>query len=216
MIEAIVVCVDYDDYLAETLPYVREAVDRLLVVSASRDSDTPRVCENLNVECLTTDAFFDDGAVFWKGRAINAGLRCLSRSDWILHLDADIAMMHPLNCDGLDPHCLYTAPRLPVLGREEWRAIQRGAFITTREPKKMYYKRGNLLPCGYFQLWNVRQNPFWYDERSKDASKSDWAFNENFPPERRRILDDIAVYHLEMPGDNIKANWQGRRTPRFC
>ncbi|MBO0951208.1 hypothetical protein [Fibrella forsythiae] len=89
-IEAVTVCVNYADFLVQILPHIRGLFDRLVVVTTPADRYTQQVCEYYRVECIQTDAFYDDGAVFNKAKGINAGLARLEMDGWVVHLDSDI------------------------------------------------------------------------------------------------------------------------------
>src|ERR1700758_5305210 len=92
-LQCVSVCVNYDDFLAETLPQNRRHFDRMVVVTAPEDLATQRVCEYWDVDVVLTDAFQSRWGEFHKAKGINAGLKVLDlRLGWILHLDADIAL----------------------------------------------------------------------------------------------------------------------------
>src|SRR5690348_8821234 len=91
-IECVVVSVNYGDFLAHTLPYNKHLFNKMVVVTSAVDSRTRRVWDFHNVECQTTDEFYADGGPFNKGRGINVGLRALARTDWLVHMDADIVL----------------------------------------------------------------------------------------------------------------------------
>jgi hypothetical protein len=124
-IEAVVTCVDYADFLAETLPHNRVLFDKLVVVTSPEDKATQRICEFWHVECVRTDAFRSRWGEFCKGAAINEGLAGLAKSEWLVHMDADI-LLPPLtralleNAD-LDSECIYGIDRHMVRGYTPWR-----------------------------------------------------------------------------------------------
>src|ERR1035437_6127938 len=74
-LKGIIVCVDYADVLAWTLPHNIRQFDELLVVTTGRDLHTRRLCEHLGVRRIETDVFYKGGVPFNKGAGINAGLR---------------------------------------------------------------------------------------------------------------------------------------------
>jgi len=80
-IEAVITCVDYADFLAETLPHNRTLFDKLVVVTAPEDKATQRICEYWHVACLPTDSFRSRWGEFNKGAAINEGLAQLDKTE---------------------------------------------------------------------------------------------------------------------------------------
>ena len=91
-IEAVTVCVDYADFLLHTIGTMRPAVDDLVVVTSPDDQRTRRLCADQRVRTVVTTAMYDHGRKFSLGAAINAGLRDLRLDDWVLVIDADIAL----------------------------------------------------------------------------------------------------------------------------
>ena len=87
---AIMVCVDYSDLLAVTLPYNRHHFDEVRVVTTHADTATQNVCEKNNALCHLTDAFYRDGAVFNKWLALEEGLDVMGRHGWLCLMDADV------------------------------------------------------------------------------------------------------------------------------
>lgn len=212
MIEAITVCVNYSDYLSNTLPLLASRVDRVVVVTSTDDSATCAIADRLGVECLRTDAFrycHGKPCSFNKGAAINVGLRNLSRSDWVLHIDSDIALLDTIS-EPPAPELLYGATRCSVVGAEGWWKLMRGDHSGFAS-KPCYSK----LPSGYFQLWHWPTNSIWYPEYYGDASQSDWEFASNWALHDIRYLQGVIAWHLEMPNDQYRANWKGRTTDRF-
>ena len=124
-IEAVVTCVDYADFLAETLPHNRNLFDKVVVVTSPEDKPTQRICEYWHVDCLSTDSFRSRWGEFNKGAAINDGLARLAKTDWLVHMDADIVLppltRTLLEAAELDPSSIYGIDRHMVHGYEPWR-----------------------------------------------------------------------------------------------
>jgi hypothetical protein len=123
-VECVIVCVDYADFLLQTLPHNIPHFDRVLVVTSFDDHATQAVCRRLSVECRPTDVMHRDGESFAKGRAIDYGLGYLRRCDWLVQLDADIWLppttRNWLNWIPLDPDCIYGIDRVNCVGYEKW------------------------------------------------------------------------------------------------
>jgi len=234
-IEAVTVCVNYSDYLAETAAWHRGLLDRWIIVTSRKDEATVDVCHRLNLECIRTDDFTARGDEFNKGRAIERGLGMLAHDDWLLHLDADIALPVDfrdslLDAD-LDPECLYGADRHILSGWEQWqtwkaRGSTRGYHCyqrTLAHPIGARWAdlRYGYVPIGYFQLWHqssdvrkgVRLNR--YPEWHSTAARADVKFALQWDRRRRQLLPEVIVAHLESGPSPTGANWLGRTTKEF-
>ena len=66
-IEAVIVCVDYADLLAETLPHNLPHFDRTLVITSPEDRETQELCRKLSVPFYATTLFHKDGDPFKQG-----------------------------------------------------------------------------------------------------------------------------------------------------
>lgn len=95
---AILVCVDYADLLAVTLPYNRHHFEAVYIVTDKRcQAETEAAAfrgltqeQRCGVIVLTTDLFYADGAAFNKWRALEWGLDQMGRHGWLCIMDADI------------------------------------------------------------------------------------------------------------------------------
>ena len=123
LLEAVIVCVDYADFLAITLPYTLPLVDSVVVVTTPADKLTQRLCAKYSVRCLETDVFYrDQGTKFNKARGINHGLNHCQRRDWLIHMDADVVLpmrtRHFLQNAELQKDCIYGSDRVNCHGEQ--------------------------------------------------------------------------------------------------
>lgn len=238
-LEAVVVCVNYSDFLAHTLPENRTMFDNMVVVTSLSDLDTVKICNKYNVKCIQTDVFYENKQAFNKGAGINVGLKALNRTGWVLHLDADIYLppltRHVMRKASLEPSKIYSADRLMCPDYESWanyrgswrsvhedwtfthldlfrtgsRIVQYGDYLDDGEPD-------GWVPIGYFQLWNPKGS--WvhcYPEIHGAADRSDVLFAKRWARADRALIPELAVIHLESEECSMGANWKGRRTRRF-
>lgn len=229
-IEAVVVCVNYSDFLAHTLAKTVELVERVVVVSHPSDKLTHQLCDKFSVDCLKTEVFHEDGDRFNKGRAINLGLSNLRHDGWLLHLDADIMLphrfRHALKMAKLDKTMLYGCDRLNTRSWENW---EKHRATTIPQHSWRFMVNGNgafpigsrllhleygYCPIGYFQLWHssVRRQ---YPIVCGSAEHSDVLFSVQWPREQRVLLPEFFCYHLESEAVKMGANWDGRQTKPF-
>lgn len=229
-IEAVVICYNYSDFLEYTLPRNIEMVDRLVVVSHPSDKLTGRLCDKYSVDCIKTEIFHDDNDRFNKGRAINLGLSNLRHDGWLMHLDADVLLphrfQHALKMAKLNKECIYGADRLNVSSWESWEAnksktIPQHAWRFMVSPNREFPVGSRLVhleygwcPIGYFQLWHssVRKT---YPIVCGSAEHSDVLFAVQWPREKRILLPEFFVYHLESEPAKMGSNWDGRKTKAF-
>lgn len=234
-IEAVIVCVDYSDFLAHTLPHNKTYFDKLVVVTSLKDESTKRLCEHLNVECIQTDVFYEGGDKFNKGKGINAGLEVLSKKEWVVHLDADI-WLPPLTRSilekvVLDPFSIYGIDRMMCPTFEAW-----NNYITNPKPihegwiyvhptafpmgvRIAEYKSEGWEPIGYFQMWYPKITlKFTYPEHHGEADRTDVLFCKQWPRVRRILIPEIIAIHLDSEDiaiSDMGKNWRGRVSKPF-
>lgn len=229
-IEAVIVCYNYSDFLEATLPHNLQMVDRLVVVTHPSDKMTGKLCDKYSVDCIKTEIFHDDNDRFNKGRAINLGLQNLRHDGWLLHMDADILLPHrfhhALKMAKLDTSCLYGCDRLNTVTYENWerhkaRTVPQHAWRFMVTPQKEFPLGSRLLhleygycPIGYFQLWHSKAHKQ-YPIVCGSAEHSDVLFAVQWPREKRVLLPEFFVYHLESEAVSMGANWDGRKTKAF-
>ena len=230
-LEAVVVCVNYSDFLAFTLPTNVKLFNKMVVVTDSKDFSTQRLCEYYKVQCIVTDCFYENGDNFNKGKGINEGLKYLDKDAWILHLDADI-YLPPLTWEilktlNLDTTCIYGLDRFMVQSFKDWTShlslpqlVQEAGIYVHPNSFKLgtrisQYESHGYIPIGFFQLWHIDSNQFRYPQEYGEADRTDMQFAKLFDKDKRRFIPDIIVYHLESEVAKMSANWKGRKTLYF-
>lgn len=236
-LEGIICCVDYSDYLAETLPlnlrhFVNEvdAKPSLVVVTAPEDRETQRICTFYGVRHVQTDVFRTRWQEMHKGKGINKGLEWLDRDEWVLHMDADMVLppktRELIGRAGLDKGKLYGCDRFNVPGHEAWRAhqampaLQQSGYhvaldIFPLAPRFSGSRMGGYAPPGFFQLWHAGTRDLSYPENHTDASRTDVLFTANWYRKSREMLPEFVAYHLMAEPSPQGSNWGGRVTPRW-
>jgi hypothetical protein len=231
-LECIVVCVNFSDVLAFTLPLNKVHFDRMVVVSDKSDTDTRDLCAHCHVELISTDSFYHSDAAFAKARGINAGLRRLAPTDWVVHMDADIVLpartRELLEKIDLDPHSIYGCDRMMCPSFDEWiRYIQRPTLHHTAEtfvipePFPLGARVARLwndgwLPIGFFQLWSVSGSGVRdYPTEHGTAGRTDMLHALRWPRRRRHLIPELIAIHLEGPIEPGVKNWRGRRMEWF-
>ncbi|MGB2612785.1 MAG: glycosyltransferase family A protein, partial [Isosphaeraceae bacterium] len=122
-IEAVTVCLHYDDFLEQTIRVNQSLFDDWVVVTSQEDAGTVAVCQRYGVRTAFCP-YFKRGGDFAKALAINIGLAHLKIEDWVVHLDADTALprnarKHLANVE-LDPSCIYGIDRVECPSLEAW------------------------------------------------------------------------------------------------
>jgi hypothetical protein len=238
-IEAVTVCVGYADFLAQTVPHNLPLFDRWVVVTVPGDIETRDICRRHNLYTLTTEEDTRDGP-FSKGRMVRKGLEQLHSDDWLVHLDADLALpydlRHSLEQAHLDPDTIYGIDRVMVTGWDDWQRVRLGGYL--QGGQRDFHSRVNFLaglpvgarwaspshgfvPIGFFQLWhssaayrlNVHQRP--YPMGHGTAARSDVQHGLQWDRRKRALLPEVIGVHLESGPSSLGANWAGRTTKRF-
>lgn len=234
-LEGVIICVNYSDFLAHTLPHNKIQFNRLVVVTDTKDIKTKQLCEYHHVECIQTDIFYENGDTFNKGKAINVGLAKLSQVGWVVQLDADIYLPPMtrtiLDRIELDPHTIYGIDRLMCPNYEAWmdflenpKPIQEGWIYIHPNAFPMgvriaeYMSKG-YEPIGYFQMWNpIATGIKDYPDKHGKADRTDVLHAKKFPRLKRQLIPELLVIHLDSEGlmvGNMGKNWNGRKTALF-
>ncbi len=210
----ITVCVDYSDIFKFALAHNRQILKNYHVVTTPQDKDTHALCQQYGLHVIATNSFYDDGAVFNRGKAINDGLEQSRASGWVLLLDADIFLppqfLDILSTNQLDRRYLYSANRL-CIDKDLYEAHR----ISPDYLKACSEWESNY--SGYFQMFHTSRF-FWsksmrvYPEGSANAARSDMLFADFWPESQRRYFKEISVIHF---GPRM-VNCNGRRSDYYC
>ncbi len=230
-IEAVIVCENYSDFLAHTLPETLQHVDHAVVVTSHKDKHTKDICNKYGVNCVQTDVGSEHGDKFNKGRMINTGIAHCRNDDWLMHLAADIVLPHRfrgvLNAAKPEIENLYGADRLNVHDFEQWESVRQN-LVPQYHDGCHVFPHGDLelgarllhgdygfCPIGYFQMWHSSQHKM-YPGSSGSAEHADVLFAMQWPRVKRVLLPQFFVYHLDSGVQQMGTNWDGRKSPAFC
>lgn len=239
-LSAVIICVDYSDFLAHTLPLNRSQFDSIVVVTSTADVYTQQLCTHYRVRCVQTDVFFKNNVGprgFNKGAGINEGLAVIDQSDWLVHMDADIVLPFRtrdiLESLPLDPRCIYGVDRMMCKSHEDWMRfivnpelqhtddiyVTANAFpLGSRIARLRGHPPNDLgyVPIGFFQLWHPGQSGIHvYPDQHTNAGRSDMLFACQWGRPRRHLIPEIVAIHLESGENEQGANWNGRKSSCF-
>jgi len=230
-IEAVTVCLHYDDFLEQTIRVNQSLFDDWVVVTSQGDAGTIAVCQRYGVR-MALCPYFHRGESFAKAAAINIGLAHLKLEDWVVHLDADTALprnarKHLANVE-LDPQNIYGVDRVDCPSFTAWKS-----YLVDPDPyEKHYFHRGprdwpvgsrvghfdygGYAPIGFFQLWNRASGITRYPSvQGWDAEHTDMLHALQWPRSKRVLIPEITAVHLSTGGKDWGVNWHGRKSPRF-
>ncbi|HUX00223.1 MAG TPA: hypothetical protein VMY35_04520 [Phycisphaerae bacterium] len=212
LIDGLVVCVNYADELALSLPRWSAALDTITVVTSPMDVQTLRLLVNgepgrTAIRTHITDIFYKGGAHFNKGGAMQEAIeRTHPWRDWVLLFDSDIMppldLRAKLDAADLQPGILHGAHR------------HQAKFANAHTDPEGWPQYPDREVAGYFQLFHV-SDPAVADRSDvidtgyTHAGNYDSQFQNRWGPgasvERKRWLD-IHVLHVGDPG----RNWCGK------
>lgn len=237
-IEALSVCVGYDDFLQVSARHNRGLVDRWIVVTTEADGATKECCRKWDIELLLTDEGTRDGA-FNKGRLIARAQRLLSANSWRLHIDADIVLpsnfRNALAMADLDERKIYGCDRVCVKSWQSWLDLLNSGYLGHQHDYhcRVIFPKGvevgsrwaspkeGYVPIGFFQLWHARADEFIsfqhrnYPQAHGTSSRTDTQMPLQWDRRLRELLGEVIVVHLESEESEMGANWKGRKTKRF-
>jgi len=230
-IEAVSVCLNYDDFLEQTIRVNQSLFDDWVVVTSQSDTATIAVCTRYGVRTAFCP-YFQCGEKFAKSLAINIGLAHLRLEDWVVHLDADTALprnarKHLANVE-LDTSCIYGIDRVDCPSFADWQS-----YLANPNPYEKHYfyhgprdwplgsrvghfDYGGYAPIGFFQLWNRASGITRYPSvQGWDAEHTDMLHALQWPRSKRVLIPEITAIHLSTGGKDWGVNWHGRKSPRF-
>lgn len=232
-IECVIVCVNYSDFLAHTLPHNKQYFNKTVVVTDTKDEKTKTLCDFYNVQCIQTDVFYTNGDKFNKAKGINAGLSVLDKDSWVVHLDADIYLPSLtrtlLENAKLRGDTVYGIDRMMCPNYRQWINFLENPRLTHTAWVYVYptifelgvrvalYKSDGYIPIGFFQMWNpLGSGIYSYPQIHDGAARTDMQFAKLFPREKRGFIPELIAIHLESEKqDGMGANWNGRKTRQF-
>jgi hypothetical protein len=239
-IEAVTVCVGYDDFLKQAAKYNVPLFDRWVVITEERDDKTREVCRQFNLDCVISDEATMKTGHFMKGRLIERALQHLSHDGWRVHIDADMVLphrfRHHIETAHLDPACVYGVDRILVKSWDEWIKIQTMGYLIGGQydyHNRVTFPEGfaigsrwahpamGYVPLGAFQMWHsttdiwrgVRIKP--YPHLHNSACRTDIQHGLQWDRRKRILIPEIVAVHLESQKAPLGANWAGRKTKRF-
>jgi hypothetical protein len=234
-LEGVTVCVEYSDFLRETLPYNMRHFDRYLVITKEGDHDTIGLCRKLGVDYLTTN-LMTKGDQFAKSRGIDYGIANLTGDGWVIHVDADIWLppqtRHLISHVSLDPKCIYGIDRVNCIGWDNWKKfismdphleeahqfLWHCLIVPPPFPlggRLSFREYGGYVPIGFFQMWHHGQCPKRYPLNHSGAERTDVLHALQWEPENRRLLPELVAVHLESEKSELGKNWNGRKSMKF-
>ena len=230
------VAVDYSDFLCWSILENKNSFDQWIIVTSTKDIKTKELCDNNNIYCLQTDAFYENG-IFNKYAGINEALKLVDSDSWVLFLDADIILpnlfKYVLERISLDEKCIYGIDRVNCIGLEKWvdyiyrrdSLYQNWLLHSSGFPlgaRLVHYfgearDEGHFLgwrPLGFFQL--AHRGAFnTYPQNTIGADHCDLEFVRHWERKNRILIPEILGIHLESVGASKGLNWHGRKSLPF-
>ena len=202
-LRAVIVCVDFADFLQVTLPYNRHHFSEVQVITSTADKATQEVCQNLGVRCFVTDSFYDGRAHFNKWKALELGLDDFGRNGWLCLMDVDILWPRAIDHNYIRG-CLYTPYRRmmtdlsqPVPQEPYWASFP-------RHPQQQEF-------AGFTQIFHAEDSVLgpapWHETNWAHAGGADSFFQRKWP-DNHKIRPNWECLHLGEAG----RNWCGRVT----
>ena len=239
IIEAVTVCVGYDDFLRVVIPYNLPMFDRWLIVTEPSDTATRELCREFGLECLQSEDGHDNGE-FSKGRVVERGLQHLSADGWRLHIDADIALPRHfrqlVTMAELQHDTVYGVDRIMVRDWNDWQKLKATGYLDGGQysfSHAVTFPKGfevgsrwastltGYVPIGFFQLWHSSQDEWRgirvkpYPRHHNSACRTDVQHALQWDRKKRELLPEVLVAHLESEKCKKGTNWKGRQTKPF-
>lgn|SRR5277367_2369315 len=220
-IEAVTVCMNYGDFLAHTMPLNKPHFDNWIVVTTPQDLHTKDVCRYYDVPFIETYAADLHKGEFHKGLCVTEGIKELTKSDWLVLIDADTIlqpnfrkMINILNIgESMDKSCLYTIDRVRFNSFDEWMDFYtHPSFDLGTRPRDGRFCLPMFIPTGFFQMWHISTGIVEYVHEWCEQGGEDIRFSYLWPRNKRIFIPETTCYHI---ASEEKCNWLGRISKPF-
>ena len=207
-IELLLVCVNRSSFLKETLPCNKHKFDNVVVVTTPSDYETQHICREEGVQCVHTDVFYEDGAPFDKGRAINFGLNNLKYNEWVVLTDADIVFLNQhqklFRDESLKKELLYGSDRIIIEDKSSYNKFVSDLALNPQNINldSLRSKDGKQLAVGFFQMFYL----------GSDMIEKIKSFRSIFSQEE---FDQIVLPSVGDPNYPREGKVEGEIYPRF-
>lgn len=215
-IHGLVVSVNYADCLALGIGFWKLGLESLTIVTDSKDKQTARLAEIFGCNLFQTDVFYERGAKFNKGAAMEAARKVMPFEDWVLMFDADVIpdprWRQTLMQSDIEPGALYGATRYQHPDPLSKIIEDRKAGWTLPAPITAL-RRIPDAPCdgGYFHLFHA-SDPVVQVEPGADLLETCWShagvYDSKFKmrwPSNRWKVSPVNLVHV-----GERENWTGR------
>lgn len=154
----ITVCVDYSDFLEETIKFNKNHFGRYIVATHPKDLSTIDLCKKEGVEIYLTESFYQNGAQFNKGLALSEVLKYGNIHGWTVIHDADTVLPFDLKdrlkLEEMDIQKIYGGNRKFIPTYQDW--------IKGLNNKELFnnYESTVGTACGFMQIFNTNSDSF--------------------------------------------------------
>lgn len=210
---AIIVCVDYWDYLQITLPYNRHHFNQVMIVTTPEDKRTTEV--GIKNKCIVyhTNSFYDDGAAFNKWKALEEGIRHMRNPHTNAHVGGTDFWLTIMDADVLWPKKLpqeFKMQKGCIYGPHRHMLHEFNGYVPQEKDWKKYPIGRDHMIAGFTMLFHIhdpvlRQEEVWFEQDWTHAGGADTYFQWKWDG-LYRIRTDWNVLHLGPCG----RNWCGR------
>jgi len=220
-IEAVTVCMNYADFLAQSIPHNIRHFDKWIIVTTPNDTETQKLCSYYGIDFIKTEAARLNWGEFRKGECVTLGLNELDKDDWLLLIDADTVLQPNfrrsfdiLNIDNeLDKSCLYTLDRVRFESFEEWQEfISHPSYNLGNRARDGRFCLPGFVPTGFFQMWHSSTGVLQYVHQWIECGGEDIRFSYLWPRNKRVFVPETTCYHL---ASGPECNWLGRKSKPF-
>ena len=199
MITALLVSVNYSDYLEVALPYNTLQFDEIIVLTIKSDKACQDLCSKYsNVKCLVfPDGILKkNGKTFNKGALLNRGLAYLNRiryQDWLVMTDSDIVF--PENFNELMTSKEKDSNILYGMNRKHCHDVNTfNTYMNTKQDTLLTTSLQEMPFIGFCQIFMYKANKFSFAEDC-DAERSDLIFLTHFSKEFKKFMDSGIKRH---------------------